>query len=176
MGGPGENHRPVPSHWQTSSQKRHIMLYTSPWSRFELTTSVVIGIDCICCCKSNDHTITATTAPSFLWSVLWIIVYLFALFSLAIVCPLIYDFCLSLWHLQTFICWPTLLISVDYCSISGAWESEWLWSSSSHNKLYTTDIGLPLIPPTRSTLQYIKVSRHLHMVGVSWLIDWFLVF
>jgi hypothetical protein len=25
----------------------HIMLYTSPWSRFELTTSVVIGTDCI---------------------------------------------------------------------------------------------------------------------------------
>jgi hypothetical protein len=25
----------------------HIMLYTSPWSRFELTTSVVMGTDCI---------------------------------------------------------------------------------------------------------------------------------
>jgi hypothetical protein len=46
--GPGENHRPVTSHWQT-----YIMLYTSPWSRFELTTSVVIGIDCIGSCKSN---------------------------------------------------------------------------------------------------------------------------
>jgi hypothetical protein len=33
-GGPRENHRPVTS---------HIMLYTSPWSRFELATSVVIG-------------------------------------------------------------------------------------------------------------------------------------
>ena len=31
----------------------HIMLYTSPWSRFELTTSVVIGTDCIGSCKSN---------------------------------------------------------------------------------------------------------------------------
>ena len=39
----------------------HIMLYISPWSRFELTTSVVIGIDYICSCKSNYHTITATT-------------------------------------------------------------------------------------------------------------------
>ena len=27
------------------------MLYTSPWSRFELTTSVVIGTDCIGSCK-----------------------------------------------------------------------------------------------------------------------------
>jgi len=39
--------------------------YTSPWSRFELTTSVVIGTDCIGSCKSNYHTITATTAPAF---------------------------------------------------------------------------------------------------------------
>ena len=40
----------------------HIMLYTSPWTRFELTTSVVIGTGCIGSCKSNYHTITATTA------------------------------------------------------------------------------------------------------------------
>ena len=37
------------------------MLYTSLWSRFELTTSVVIGTDCIGSCKSNYHTITVTT-------------------------------------------------------------------------------------------------------------------
>ena len=42
----------------------HIMLYTSPWSWFDLTTSVVIGTGCIGSCKSNYHTITATTAPS----------------------------------------------------------------------------------------------------------------
>jgi hypothetical protein len=41
----------------------HITFYTSPWSRFELITSVVIGTDCIGSCKSNHHTITATTAP-----------------------------------------------------------------------------------------------------------------
>ena len=57
-GGPGENHRPVASHWFFFN---HIyMLYTSPWSRFELTTSVVIGTDCIGSSKSNYHTITAT--------------------------------------------------------------------------------------------------------------------
>jgi hypothetical protein len=39
------------------------MWYTSLWSRFELTTSVVIGIDCISSCKSNYRTIMATTAP-----------------------------------------------------------------------------------------------------------------
>ena len=33
------------------------------WSRYELTTSVVIGTECISSCKSNYHTITATTAP-----------------------------------------------------------------------------------------------------------------
>ena len=31
------------------------MLYTSPWSKFELTTSVVIGTVCADSCKSNYH-------------------------------------------------------------------------------------------------------------------------
>ena len=48
---------------QVTDKLYHIMLYTSPWSRFELISSVVIGTDCIGCCKSNNHTITATTAP-----------------------------------------------------------------------------------------------------------------
>jgi hypothetical protein len=51
---------------QVTDKLYHIMLYTSPWSRFELTTSVVIGIDCIGSCKSNYHSISATTAPFFL--------------------------------------------------------------------------------------------------------------
>ena len=59
-GGPGENHQPVASHWQTLS---HNVVLSSPWSRFELTTSVVIGTDCIGSCKSNYHTITATMPP-----------------------------------------------------------------------------------------------------------------
>ena len=37
--------------------------YTSPWVQFKLTTSVVIGTDCIGSYKSNYHTITTTTAP-----------------------------------------------------------------------------------------------------------------
>ena len=49
---------------QVNDKLYQIMLYTSPWSRFELTTSVVIGTDCIGSCKSNYHTITATTAPN----------------------------------------------------------------------------------------------------------------
>ena len=32
---------------QVTNKLYHIMLYTSPWSRFELTTSVVIGTNCI---------------------------------------------------------------------------------------------------------------------------------
>ena len=35
---------------QVTDKLYHIMLYTSPWSRFELTTSVVIGTDGICSC------------------------------------------------------------------------------------------------------------------------------
>ena len=59
-GVPGENHWPAPSHWQTLY---HIMLYILPWSRFELTTSVVIGTDCKGSCKSNYHKIMATLIP-----------------------------------------------------------------------------------------------------------------
>jgi hypothetical protein len=51
---------------QVTDKLYHIMLYTSPWSRFELTTSVVIGTDCIGSFKSNYHAITAKTAPC--WS------------------------------------------------------------------------------------------------------------
>jgi hypothetical protein len=48
---------------QVTDKLYHIMLCTSPWSRFELTTSVVIGTDCIGSCKSNYHVITAMTVP-----------------------------------------------------------------------------------------------------------------
>ena len=54
----GKNHWPVASHWQIY----HIMLYTLPWSRCELTTSMVKGTDCIGSCKSIYHTITAMMA------------------------------------------------------------------------------------------------------------------
>ena len=47
---------------QVTDKLYYIMLYTLSWSRFELTTSVVIGTDCIGSCKSNYHTITTTTA------------------------------------------------------------------------------------------------------------------
>ena len=56
-----KSNRPVTSHLLY-----HLMLHTSPWSRFELTTSVVIGTYYIGSCKSNYQTITATTAPSLL--------------------------------------------------------------------------------------------------------------
>jgi hypothetical protein len=47
---------------QVTDKLYHILLYTSPWSRFKFTISVVIGTDCIGSCKSNYHTITVTTA------------------------------------------------------------------------------------------------------------------
>jgi len=46
---------------QVTDKLYHIMFYASPWSRFELKTSVVIGTDCIGSCKSNYYAITATT-------------------------------------------------------------------------------------------------------------------
>ena len=49
---------------QVTDKLYHIMLYTSPWSIFELTTSVVIGTEGIGSCRSNYHTITTKTGPS----------------------------------------------------------------------------------------------------------------
>jgi hypothetical protein len=46
---------------QVTDKLYHIMLYTSLWSRFELTTSVVICTNCIGSGKSNYHMITTTT-------------------------------------------------------------------------------------------------------------------
>ena len=48
---------------QVTDKLYHIMLYTSPWSRFELTTSVVIGIGSL---KSNYHMITTLINATFL--------------------------------------------------------------------------------------------------------------
>ena len=76
----GENHQPVTSHWQTLSYNGvhlaltinlsqvtdklyHIMVYTSPWSILERTTSVMMGIYCIGSCKSNYPTIATMRAP-----------------------------------------------------------------------------------------------------------------
>ena len=50
---------------QVTDKLYYIMLYTSPWSKFELTTSVVIGTESIG--KSNYHAITSTTAPHLLF-------------------------------------------------------------------------------------------------------------
>ena len=63
----GENHRPVASHWQTFSHN----VASSTWTRFELTTLVLIGTDFIGSCKSNYHTISTMTAPTN-WVFLWI--------------------------------------------------------------------------------------------------------
>ena len=58
--GPGENHRPVASHWQTWPHSAvHLAL-------IEIRTHNIsgdIGTDCIGSCKFNYHTITSTTAP-----------------------------------------------------------------------------------------------------------------
>ena len=62
---PGENHWPVTSHWQTLS---HNVVSSTPRHEqgFKLTTSVVIGTDCIGSCKSNYH-ITMMAPQIFDW-------------------------------------------------------------------------------------------------------------
>ena len=48
---------------QVTDKLYHIMFYSTSWSGVEPKTSVVICTDCLGSCKSNYHTITATTAP-----------------------------------------------------------------------------------------------------------------
>ena len=50
---------------QVTDKLYHIMLYTSPWTGFELTTSVMRSTNCIGSCKSNYHTIMAKTDPCY---------------------------------------------------------------------------------------------------------------
>ena len=80
---------------QVTDKLYHIMLYTLPWVRFELTTSVVIGTDCIGSCKSNYHTIRAMMAPHVFkcdigYSLMFI--YIHILFYYKLYSNLIWDF------------------------------------------------------------------------------------
>jgi hypothetical protein len=61
------------------------MLYTSFWSRFELTTSVVIGTDCIGSCKSIYNTITARTAPPIILYIFYVL-YIYRQYQLYTLC------------------------------------------------------------------------------------------
>jgi hypothetical protein len=58
---------------QITDKQYPIMLYSSSWLRFELTTSVVIGTDCIGSSKSNYHTIMGMVVLIFITniSILW---------------------------------------------------------------------------------------------------------
>jgi len=64
-----ENQEKTTNLSQVTDKLYHIMLHTSPRSRFKLVTSMAIGTDCIGNCKSNYHTITAMTAPIFIYNV-----------------------------------------------------------------------------------------------------------
>ena len=83
------------------------LLYTSPWSIFELATSVVICTDCIGSCKSNYHTITVTTCLFAHSDVLHVLCCVFALFVF-ILCTLC---CQFLWMTRF---WLPLLYSLTF--------------------------------------------------------------
>jgi hypothetical protein len=62
-GVPGENHQPVESHLQTLSHNVVSSTLRPLPAGFQLTTLVVIGTDCTCCCNSNYHAIWNSNKP-----------------------------------------------------------------------------------------------------------------
>jgi hypothetical protein len=141
----------------------HILLYSSPWSRFALTTSVLIGIDCIGSCKSNYHTITATMKECFVdpTCVNWIFLYSkhtscsqgcltltgFSIFYIAKPAKSIYFNIYCVFSLlcedhMTKICLFLLVynsIWFEYCNLIGwsAWRKSW-----SYTMYLTTWVGI----------------------------------
>jgi hypothetical protein len=71
------------------------------WMGFELTSLVVIGTDCIGSCKSNYHTITATTTPTLLIvkeiTLITLKKYNFRIKS--VMCKRSFKDCLERWHM-----------------------------------------------------------------------------
>jgi hypothetical protein len=114
---------------QVTDKLYHIM-YTSPWSRFELTTSVVIGTDCIGSCKSNYHMITATAVP-----IVFCIYFEALIFHICFYFPWFIEFIL----IQTWCCSVYLLIflskyhhsNYSYISKKGC-GCKWTWETIQH--------------------------------------------
>ena len=106
---------------QGTDKLYHIMLYTSPWSKFEVKTSVVIGTDCIGSCKSNYHTITARTISEEKWlSFMAQCIFMYVKHSNYIVKTL------SLRHRWPYPFWVILLRLFDYFSQRPFWLSNLL--------------------------------------------------
>jgi len=63
---PTENHRPVASHWQTTSH--NVVSSTPRLGLIRAHNVVLIGTDCIGSYKCNYHTITTTMDPGLLVS------------------------------------------------------------------------------------------------------------
>ena len=63
----GENHRPAASHWRILSH--NVVSSTPRLSGIRTRNVSVIGTDCIGSCKPNYHTITITTASTYIGNV-----------------------------------------------------------------------------------------------------------
>jgi hypothetical protein len=126
---------------QITDKLYHIMLYTSPWSRFELTTSVVIGTECI----GNCHSITATTAPKS-WYVL--ILYKRKCILNVINCIMYFlrKVSRSLFYTSNIICWFRFL----YCCIMIKWSFNRLVFIYSYRCWYSSIIPLGDLFSSRS--------------------------
>jgi hypothetical protein len=101
---------------QVTDKLYHIMLYTSPLSRFELTTSVIIGTDCIDRCKSNNNTITARSG-----SVIYLLSKTFKLFGFPVIQFWVYQIKVIPEHIV-----GTKLHIYVFIKVNHIWFSPWL--------------------------------------------------
>jgi hypothetical protein len=99
---------------QVTDKLYHIMLYTSPWSTFELITSVVIGTDCMGSCKSNYRVIKGTSAQ---WK---------------LHCYNIYTIKGLIWAAKR----ASLLNIVEGCVTQEETQTNWYWSIKPHAHKY----------------------------------------
>jgi hypothetical protein len=99
-GGPGENHRPVTSHWQTLL---HNVVSSTPRLSWVRTHNVSGDMYWLHSCISNYHTLTTTTALSEYWKYSYIILKQTSILKFLSICSFRYEWLELKWLMGKFL-------------------------------------------------------------------------